>query len=142
MDLSIPIQDTTLYIRVAGFIKTKNGLLFEQSKDGGYIFTIGGKIKLNENSEEAIKREVMEEIGLKVDDIKLCSIMENLYSKSNKKTHEICFVYIVNNIFEGDIPKGFIEVKLDDINNFDVRPSSMVKILNDKDTLFKHIIQN
>ena len=34
MDLSIKIQDTTLYIRVAGIIKTPNGFLF--GKEEGY----------------------------------------------------------------------------------------------------------
>jgi 8-oxo-dGTP pyrophosphatase MutT (NUDIX family) len=64
MDLSIPIQDTTLYIRVAGIIKTNSGYLFEWDKSRqSYIYTVGGKIKLNETSEEALKREVFEEIG-------------------------------------------------------------------------------
>ena len=142
MDLSIPIKDTTLYIRVAAIIETPKGFLFEVSKDGDYIFIIGGKIKINENSKKALIREIFEEIGIAVENMDLCSVIENIYTKKDKKMHEICFVYKIDlPIQDKDLPYGFIEVPLSEINKFDIRPSSVVSILNDN-ILFKHIIQN
>lgn len=142
MDLSIPIQDTTLYIRVAGIIKTNSGYLFEWDKSRqSYIYTVGGKIKLNETSEEALKREVFEEIGFEFNDFSLCSVMENLFTKGDKKVHEICFIYEINDIFQGELPDGFIEVTPENIHQYDVRPTPMYDLIkNHKDT-FKHIIQ-
>ena len=74
MDLQIKLQDTTLKIRVAGLVKTSKGYLFEKNQEKGYVFTIGGKIMLNESSEDAIKREIEEEIGMNVKEIKLRSL--------------------------------------------------------------------
>ena len=142
MDLSILVQDTILYIRVAGLVKTQQGYLFEKSTDGSYIYTLGGKVKINETSEEAIKREIMEEIGMEVKDLTLCSVMENIYQKKEKKVHEICFIYSITNIFEDTLPEGFVEVLIDDIGKFDIRPSSIVEILQTEGNSFKHIIQN
>jgi len=140
MDLSILVQDTIVYIRVAGLIKTPHGFLFEKSKSG-YIRTVGGKVMLNETSEEAIKREIIEEIGMEVINLTLCSVVENLYTKATEKVHEICFVYRIGDIFESVIPEGFVEVPIEDIDKFDVRPSSIVDILKSKESSFKHIIQ-
>lgn len=141
MDLSILVEETRVYIRVAGIVRTPNGFIFEKSKDG-YLFTLGGKIKLNETSREAIKREIMEEIGMQVEHLTLRSVIENLYKKGAEKVHEICFVYNVDDIFEATIPKGFLEVPMSDFNKFDIKPSSLVSILKDSKGTFEHIIQN
>jgi 8-oxo-dGTP pyrophosphatase MutT (NUDIX family) len=115
--------------------------LFEKS-DNKYIFPIGGKIKINETSQEAIIREIEEEIGMKVKNLKLCSVLENLYSTQSEKVHEICFVYKTEEIFTGLVPNGFIEVSINEIENFDIKPAIIPSILKNKDDLFKHIILN
>ena len=139
MDLSILIKDTIVYIRVAGIIKTPRGLLFEKS-EYGYVRTLGGKVMLNESSEEAIERELMEEIGLKTENPILCAIVENIYKKSNEKVHEICFVYNIDNIFMDTIPNGFLEIPIEEIVNYDIRPNSIIEILKNGKGSFKHII--
>ncbi len=141
MDLSINVGDTKLKIRVAGLLSTPNGFLFEKS-DYKYIFPIGGKIMINETSQEAIIREIEEEVGMRVKNLKLCSVLENLYSTQSGKVHEICFVYKTEEIFTGPVPKGFIEVPMNEIENFDIRPNIISSILKNKDGLFKHIILN
>lgn len=140
MDLSILVGGTILYIRVAGLIKTPRGFLFEKKSDREYVFALGGKVMINETSKEAMKREIMEEIGIEVGDLTLCSVIENLYTKATEKVHEICFVYKINTIFTGVIPDGFVEVPIEDIDKFDVRPSPVVGILKGKENSFKHII--
>ncbi len=135
MDLSIKLEDSTLYIRVATLIRSTKGYLFEKHKDG-YIFAVGGKIKLNETSLDAAKREVMEELNFEVNNLKLISLMENFYGT----THEYCFVYEVEEIFDGIIPEGFVEVALADLGNFDLKPVPMVDLLTNKNSQFAHII--
>ncbi len=139
MDLSILVEDTIVYIRVAGIIKTPRGFLFEKSKKG-HIRTLGGKVMLNETSEKAIKREIMEEIGMQIEELTLCSVIENLYTTNVEKVHEICFVYKIGACFDGIISEGFIEVPIKDIDKYDIRPSSIVDILKSKEESFKHII--
>ena len=139
MDLSIKVQDTTLNIRVAGLVKTTNGFLFEKSKNG-YIFTIGGRVRVGESTHEALIREVMEEIGMKAEKVTLRSVIENFYTSSNEKVQEICFVYEVDNEFTGAIPPEFIQVTVEDIDKYDVRPKPIIDLLKSEKGSFKHII--
>ncbi len=138
MDLQIKLQDTTLKIRVAGLVKTSKGYLFERNYEKGYVFSIGGKIMLNESSEEAIKREIKEEIGMDVKEVKLRSVIENFYGVSPDKVQEFCFVYEVGEEFIGDVPPEFVEISLAEIGNNDIRPNSIKDILKSEKDSFKH----
>lgn len=95
---------------------------------------------LNETSKEAIKREIMEEIGMQIKNPTLCSVVENLYTTNTEKVHEICFIYIIDTIFTNVVPSGFIEVSIENLDKFDIRPSPIVDILKSKEDSFKHII--
>jgi 8-oxo-dGTP pyrophosphatase MutT (NUDIX family) len=94
---------------------------------------------INETSKEAIKREILEEIGMEVKDLTLCSIIENLYSTPKEKVHEVCFVYKIDDIFTDKLPNGFVEVSKDDFNKYDIRPSPIVSLLNESSE-FKHVL--
>jgi len=141
MDISTFIGDVKLKIRVVGIVRTSRGFLFEKS-DGDYIFVIGGKVSISETLEESIKREMMEEIGMRVNKLTLCSVVENLYGTDQNKVHEISFVYKIDNVFTGDIPEGFLEVSMENLDKFDIRPGSIVELLKNKDDSFKYIIVN
>jgi 8-oxo-dGTP pyrophosphatase MutT (NUDIX family) len=55
----------------------------------------GGHIELGETSEEAARREIMEETGLKVKDIKFLKLQEVIFPKEfYKKKHFISLEYI------------------------------------------------
>jgi 8-oxo-dGTP pyrophosphatase MutT (NUDIX family) len=139
MDLSIKLQDTKVKIRVAGLVKTAKGYLFEKS-DKEYIFTLGGKIMLNESSKEAIIRETKEEIGMDVENLSLRGIIENFYGTGDDKVHEICFVYEIDDLFTGEVPSEFVEVSMEDIQNHDIRPAPVVDILKSEKNSFKNIV--
>lgn len=141
MDIQALINDIKLKVKVVGIVKTPHGFLFEKS-DYDYIFVIGGKVSINETLEEAIKREIMEEIGMRVENVTLCAIVENLYGSDPKKVHEICFVYKVHDIFTGSVPQGFLEVSAEDLDKFDIRPSSITTLLKNDESQFKYIIVN
>jgi len=141
MNLSVIIEKSVLNIRVAVILKNSSGYLFEKSKKG-YIYLVGGRIKLGESSQEAALREVMEELNTKVDKIKLRSVIENFFSTENGDVHELCFVYEAENEFAGDLPKGFISVSKDDLESHDIRPSAISDILKDENKSFKHIVHS
>lgn len=55
----------------------------------------GGHIELGEKMEDALKREIMEETGLKIYDIKLISLKESIYSDTfHEKKHFIFIDYM------------------------------------------------
>ena len=143
MDLSIIINDTKVKFRVAGLVQTPRGYLFEKSEKG-YIFAIGGKIMLNEDSKEAIKREIKEEIGLDAEKLNLCAVIENFYKSTTEKVHEICFVYEIDNLYIKDLPKELVEIPIADIEKHDIRPTPIVGILKSGNKsgnrAFRHIV--
>ena len=139
MDLSVLIQDVIVNVRVAGLIKTSRGFLFVKSKKG-YVFVLGGRVKLGETSQEAIIREVAEEIGMRVEKPILCAVIENFFVTATEKVQEICFVYKINTIFGGNPPSEFVEISLEDIDKYDLRPKQLADVFKDKNNSFKHII--
>ena len=103
MDARFRTEEGRLKLRVTGIIIHNNKILLETYEDGVYCFP-GGTINLNETSEEAIIRELKEEIDKDFVIDSLVSICEEFY-KSNKdeKTHCINFYYKMNFKDENDI---------------------------------------
>lgn len=122
MDLTIPVKDSILNIRVAILAKTINGYLLEKNP-GGFLYFIGGRIKINETSEEAAKREIYEEIGIHVEKFNFKTVVENFFISENQPIHEICFVYMVDKELEIDSKKlKLVECSITDFKNTDIKP--------------------
>lgn len=138
IDLQIKLGDTRVKIRVAGFMKTPRGYLFEKSEQG-YIFPLSGKIMTGETSEEAMVRETKEEIGIDVQQLTLRALLENFYETGSEKVHELCFVYEIGDVFTGVIPQEFVEVLIDEADGYTMRPTGIVDVLKSKDA-FKHVV--
>ena len=128
MDLTVNVKDITLNIRVVVLVKTKKGYVLEKSPDG-YLYFIGGRIKINETSEEAAKREIYEEIGIKVDNLIFKAVVENFFiPKENKPVHEISFVYMTEGELEiPNLVADRVEYPSSEFEKLDIRP----KVLKD-----------
>ncbi|MCV2216601.1 NUDIX hydrolase [Thauera sp. Sel9] len=66
---------------------------YDPAKDEHYLIPIGGGIDFGETSEQAARRETLEEIGAEAHSFKLLGVLENLFSFDGKQGHEIVFVY-------------------------------------------------
>jgi 8-oxo-dGTP pyrophosphatase MutT (NUDIX family) len=137
MDLSLNINTNGenidhLYIRVAVIGKTKNGYIFEKNKRG-YYFVIGGKVQFGETFLEAAKREVEEEIIYNVKSFLFRGILENFYTQENISTHEISFIYEIEELVDIKLSENFYEMTEKDILENDVRPSVLKDIIFEKD---------
>ena len=78
---------------VAAIIKTDNVYLIAQRNINKYMGLTwefpGGKVEYGETVEEAVRREMMEEVGLQLFDLKLqnqCYYKAHNYSQSSLKT--------------------------------------------------------
>lgn len=146
MDLTVSVDNSILNVRVAVVIRTAKGFVLEKSK-GGYLFLVGGRIKIGETSEQAAVREIMEELGIAVQNLKLKALLENFYrndnpnsSKANTNIHEICFVYsgsIAAPITSSDTIGEFSPAELQQMN---VKPEIMKKVLESKGDDVLHLV--
>jgi len=105
---------------IVGIITKGNKFLVERRKldetiDPGIICLPAGHVKPNERLDEALKREMMEELGIKVNEMQF--VCKNFYIASNgEKQNAYCY-YIV--AYEGELVcKEAKEIFWeDDINN-------------------------
>jgi ADP-ribose pyrophosphatase YjhB (NUDIX family) len=54
---------------------------------------LGGTVEFGETTEAAIKREIREEIGQEITDLKLLTVLESLFIHEGNQGHEIVYVY-------------------------------------------------
>lgn len=144
MDLTIDIKDYKLNIRAACIIKHNNKVLLHKSDDKDHYCLIGGRVEIGENSENTIRREIIEELGKEIDIIGYVSTIENFFEFEGSKYHEYMFVYEAEfknekdkliedtlcNI-EGKDYLKYYWVDLKDIDNVDIKPKVIKDILKD-----------
>lgn len=100
-------------------------LLCKSHKWGDKYVIPGGHIELGEKMEEALKREILEETGLNIYDIKLISLKESIYSNTfQEKKHFIFIDYICkttsSNVSLNDEAEEYQWVNIDEIENYNL----------------------
>lgn len=66
---------------------------YDPTKNQHYLMPIGGGVDFGERTDDAIRREVLEEIGLEIHNLRLLKVLENLFTFDGSAGHEIVFVY-------------------------------------------------
>lgn len=66
---------------------------FDEKKGESFCRGIGGSVNFRETSEEAMKREVKEELGCEVESLKLIDVIENIFTFNGEDRHQIVFLY-------------------------------------------------
>ena len=86
-------------IVVKAMLIVRNGekLLFSRGYDAvkkeAFLRPLGGHVELGEKGEETIRREMQEEVGSDVLDVRFISTIENLFIYNGVHGHEIVLVY-------------------------------------------------
>lgn len=66
---------------------------FDSVKKKPFYRPLGGAVEFGETTEAAVRREIREEIGQEITDLKLLTILENIFMNEGKPGHEIVYVY-------------------------------------------------
>jgi ADP-ribose pyrophosphatase YjhB (NUDIX family) len=66
---------------------------YDTVKESYYCRPLGGGIEFGEHSRDAMLRELDEELGQSVENLRLITVMENLFTLDGHKGHEIVFLY-------------------------------------------------
>ena len=83
-------------IAICVFSKDDRILAFEgydKVKDETFYRPLGSGIEFGETAEEAVRRELNEEINADVDDIHFLGALENIFTFNDDKYHEIVLVH-------------------------------------------------
>ena len=155
-DITLPCEDGIVNLRVGAIIQKDGKILMVGNKiRPEYLYSVGGRIKFGETAEDAVKREVFEETGIKMDVERLGFIHENYFygdSKSNfgKLIYEISFFFYmkvpndftpISNSFTEDNHKEFLcwINPNDDINYY---PKFFKEELNNPQICVKHFVSD
>ena len=93
-DFRTKVGNTVFGVRATALILQNRKLLV--TKDKGKYYTIGGAIQVNEKTEDAVVREVREELGVKAQAGELAFVVENRFEQAGVHFHNIEFHYFVD----------------------------------------------
>ena len=82
---------------VLGIAKNNNKILvsegYDKVKNNTFYRCLGGGIEFSETSQDALKREFKEELGIDIEVEEYCGIAENIFTFQGKQAHEIVLLY-------------------------------------------------
>lgn len=136
-----------MHISARAVIKIKDEIILihriKEREDGSirdYYVTPGGKVEENEKSEDAVVREVYEEVGIKVKPIKILTEFYSEYNDSIQRFYEC--EYIDGEIGTGTGPeytsgeyKGFIKpelIKIENIKDINLVPEEIKQMIGEE----------
>jgi len=97
-DITLQVDDGYFNYRVGAIIIHENNLLMVKNDGYPYYYSVGGRVRFGETSEEAVTREAYEETNVHFEIDRLMFIHENFFIgsfKENKPFHEIAFFYLM-----------------------------------------------
>lgn len=103
-DLSVMIDDTKFNYRAGLLIERGNKVLVECNPEIDFVTLPGGRVQTQESSIEALKREIYEEMNIKLDEkrLKMRALIENFFEMDGKKYHELYFLYKIKVTMKDD----------------------------------------
>ena len=143
-DFRTKIGSTVFGVRATALI-VKDNRLFVIEDEGG-CYTIGGAIQVNETTEDAVVREVKEELGVTSKAGPLAFVVENRFEQAGVHFHNIEFHYLVD-LLE-DAPLTVQEdarqlpcrwIALNQLHTVPLKPGFLKIVLPEWDGQLRHI---
>ena len=137
-DFRTKIGSTVFGVRATALIVRDNRLFVIEDEDGCY--TIGGAIQVNETTEDAVVREVKEELGVTSKAGPLAFVVENHFEQAGIHYHNIELLEDAPLVMQEDtkqLPCRWIA--LDELHTVDLKPAFLKSALPDWDGKLRHI---
>ena len=143
-DFRTKVGNTVFGVRATALIVEEGKLLVVEDEDGFY--TIGGAIQVGERTEEAVIREVKEELGVKAQAGQLALVVENRFEQDGVSYHNIEFHYLVDLLEDAPLTMQEDEkrqpcewIDLDKLKGINLVPAFLKTALPDWDGQLRHI---
>ncbi|MCJ0930695.1 NUDIX domain-containing protein [Virgibacillus halodenitrificans] len=152
MDATFKLENAVFNYRVAAIMLEKNHLLLHKQVNDNYWALPGGRVKVLEDSQASIKREIKEELDFNIKVDNLVWITENFFEYDQRNYHEIGLYYHVSlqegsftlekESFYGEEGDRLIYkwIPLEDLHNIQLRPEFLKTALKEIPTKPEHII--
>lgn len=116
-DLTMVTEDGIVNVRV-GAIIIKNGcVLMAGNSNVDHLYTVGGRVKFGESTEEAVMREVEEETGVRLTIDRLGFVHEVFFKLDAPQNFDVPqptgVVYEISFFFYMNVPEDFEPVSMD-----------------------------
>lgn len=83
---------------------------FDENKHESFLRLLGGGVEFGETLEQALIREIKEELGYGIQNIKLLEVYENIFTFNSIPKHEITFLFKCNLLgLDSDSPIKIID---------------------------------
>ena len=147
------------HYRVVGIITKDDKYLVQNIEGKDYFVLPGGHVRAGENSDNALIREIKEEVEIDImkEDFRLVCYHENIYEKNNRIEHWIEQYYLIDvkgklekdnwSYIEHDIDRvkklNYMFVNKEELEKIDLKPLSVKELIisgNFKD--ISHIISD
>lgn len=147
-DIKYDKDNFSFAYRVSAIIynSDKTKILLFRGNDRNFYMLPGGKVHELEKSEDAIRREIKEEIGFEDLEFEMAGVSEEIVKEKN--IHQITFTYKTtykNEIKEEKFKSietdwiNFEWVDVNKLNNYEIHPSNIIKMLNN--SKFEHLVE-
>lgn len=111
---------------------------FDEKKNEVFYRGIGGSVNFRETSQDAMNREVKEELGCAIENLRLIDVAENIFTFNGEDRHQIIFLYTGNLTDEALYEQDKIHI-VEPSYEFDAEWIPIENILNGKALLYPSI---
>ena len=159
VDVKFKEKEYSFHYRVVGVIVRDNKYLIQNILGKDYYVLPGGHVRIGESSEEALIREIKEELGIDIvrEDFRLFCYHENIFERNGKIEHWIEQYYLVDsgeklgkeswsfveNDIDGVKTLNYIFVNKEELEKIDLKPLSVKKlIISEEFSGISHIVSD
>lgn len=98
MDVVLKTENGRFNYRACAVILNDNKILAMTDENAPYYYLVGGKVGLHETAENAVLREIREELNIDAEIIRPLWICQNFFTEKVTKDryHELCFYFLAD----------------------------------------------
>ncbi|MDO5476362.1 MAG: NUDIX domain-containing protein [Eubacteriales bacterium] len=153
-DLTFQLENGCFNYRTGAIIVHNGRLLLMKNSEEPYYYSVGGRVHFNETTEEAVVREVREEIGVDLEIERFLFFQEQFFDGKVTGTHihELGVYYLMkdspaleniecHSVTARGVPEELVWIPLDEINKYYIVPESVAARLGSLPDHPEHIIE-